>query len=120
MTGKKIPIYGDGANRRDWLHVSDHCRAIKEVMLNGGYGEIYNIGGGTELSNLALVSTLISIMGASHDSISYAPDRKGHDARYSVNYNKIHLELGYAPKKQLEGSLRETVDWYLKNPNWWN
>lgn len=120
LAGQKIPIYGDGQNRRDWLHVFDHCRGIKAVMLGGTPGEIYNIGGGTELSNLDLVQKIIQIMGADEDLISFVSDRKGHDFRYSVSFKKIEAALGYTPLKSIDESLVEVIDWYIQNPNWWD
>ena len=120
LAGEKIPIYGDGQNRRDWLHVLDHCRGVKSVMMNGTSGEIYNIGGGTELSNLDLAKKIIQIMGASEDLISFVADRKGHDLRYSVSFKKIQEELGYAPIESIDESLVGVIDWYTDNPNWWD
>jgi dTDP-glucose 4,6-dehydratase len=120
LAGQKIPIYGDGQNRRDWLHVLDHCRGIKSVMLNGAFGEIYNIGGGTELSNLELARRIVQIMGASEDLITFVADRKGHDLRYSVSFEKIESELGYRPLESIDETLVNIVDWYIQNPSWWD
>ncbi len=120
LAGKKIPIYGDGQNRRDWLHVLDHCRGIKSVMLNGASGEIYNIGGGTELSNLDLARRIVQTMGASEDLITFVADRKGHDLRYSVSFEKIERELGYIPLESIDDTLVNVIDWYIKNPGWWD
>jgi dTDP-glucose 4,6-dehydratase len=120
LASEKIPIYGDGQNRRDWLHVLDHCRGIKSVMLSGASGEIYNIGGGTELSNLDLARKIIQIMGASEDLIIFVADRKGHDLRYSVSFEKIEYQLGYSPLESIDKSLVEVVNWYIENPNWWD
>jgi dTDP-glucose 4,6-dehydratase len=120
LAGQKIPIYGDGQNRRDWLHVLDHCSGIKSVMLNGASGEIYNIGGGTELSNLDLARKIIHIMGASEDLITFVADRKGHDLRYSVSFEKIESALDYTPVESIDKSLVEVVDWYIANLNWWD
>jgi dTDP-glucose 4,6-dehydratase len=120
LAGQQIPIYGDGQNRRDWLHVLDHCRGIKSVMMGGASGEVYNIGGGTELSNLELVRKIIQIMDVSDDLITFVEDRKGHDFRYSVSFKKIEEELGYIPIKSIDDSLVEIVDWYVQNPNWWD
>jgi dTDP-glucose 4,6-dehydratase len=120
LAGQKIPIYGDGQNRRDWLHVLDHCRGIKSVMLNGAFGEIYNIGGGTELSNLELARRIVQIMGASEDLITFVADRKGHDLRYSVSFEKIESELGYRPLESFDETLVSIVDWYIENPSWWD
>jgi dTDP-glucose 4,6-dehydratase len=120
LAGQSIPIYGDGQNQRDWLHVLDHCRGIKSVMLGGDSGEIYNIGGGTELTNLNLARKIIHIMGASEQLITFVPDRKGHDHRYSVSFEKIRNDLGYEPLESINESLAEVVHWYIQNPNWWN
>ncbi len=120
LAGQSIPIYGDGQNRRDWLHVLDHCRGIKSVMLGGGSGEIYNIGGGTELTNLDLARKIIQIMGADEKLITFVKDRKGHDYRYSVSFEKIRNGLGYEPLESIDKSLVEVVDWYIQNLNWWD
>jgi len=120
LAGQQIPVYGNGQNHRDWLHVLDHCRGIKSVMLRGASGEIYNIGGGTELSNLDLTKKIIQIMGASEDLISFVEDRKGHDLRYSVSFEKIERDLDYTPMKSIDESLVEVVDWYIQNPTWWD
>lgn len=120
LAGDKIPIYGDGQNRRDWLHVLDHCRGIKSVIMNGTSGEIYNIGGGTELSNLDLARKILHTMGASEDLISFVADRKGHDLRYSVSFEKIEDQLGYMPIESIDKSLVDVVNWYIDNPNWWD
>ena len=119
MQGKKIPLYGDGLNVRDWLHVDDHCRGIQLVIEKGRAGQIYNIGGGTELTNIDLTNRILSAMGASNDSIEEVEDRKAHDRRYSVDITKIHNELGYSPQCTLEDTLDDIVDWYKKNQQWW-
>jgi len=108
----KVPVYGDGLNIRDWLHVDDHCKGIYLVLTKGKAGEIYNIGGGTELTNLELTMRIITILGKSAESIQYVGDRLGHDQRYSVDYRKIS-ELGYAPSKDINSSLNATINWYL-------
>jgi dTDP-glucose 4,6-dehydratase len=110
----EIPIYGTGDNIRDWLYVDDHCKAINLVMKNGRIGETYNIGGGTEGSNLNLAKTILDVMGKPHSLISFVTDRLGHDKRYSINYDKIKNELGYTPNYRLENGLRITIDW-VKN-----
>jgi dTDP-glucose 4,6-dehydratase len=112
----QIPIYGTGDNTRDWLYVDDHCKAINLVMKKGRIGETYNIGGGTEGSNLNLAKTILDIMGKPHSLISFVTDRLGHDKRYSINYDKIKNELGYTPDYRLENGLRITIDW-VKNGN---
>jgi len=118
--GQKLPLYGDGTNVRDWLHVEDHCAGIEMVLNRGESGETYNIGGGLELSNLALAKMLLEIFEMPSDQISFVENRKGHDFRYSVDWSKINKTLGYEPRKDFASNLNSTVDWYLKNPKWWN
>jgi dTDP-glucose 4,6-dehydratase len=110
----KVSVYGDGMNIRDWLYVADHCEGIYLTLVKGLPGEVYNIGGGTELTNLELTHKLLEIFGKSKTSIEYVPDRLGHDRRYSINCKKLEL-LGYIPKNSFDRSLKTTVDWYLKN-----
>lgn len=119
IDGLKVPVYGTGSNVRDWLHVDDHCRGIYAVLTKGRAGEIYNIGGGTELSNMELTRKILSLMGKDESSIEYVEDRLGHDLRYSVDITKISRELGYQPLVDLEQGLRETVEWYQENGSWW-
>jgi dTDP-glucose 4,6-dehydratase len=119
LEGKKIPIYGSGENVRDWLHVDDHCRGIYQVLINGKSGEIYNIGGGRELTNNEITGLILDFMGADPSSIEYVEDRKGHDLRYSVDWTKINRELGYEPQVKFEDGLRETIQWYRDNEAWW-
>ena len=119
LDGKTVPLYGEGLNVRDWLHVDDHCRGIQLVLDGGRPGEIYNIGGGTELTNKELTSLLLDACGASWDSVEYVADRKGHDLRYSVDHTKISTELGYQPRVPFEQGLADTVEWYRKNRAWW-
>ena len=119
LEGKKVPVYGNGKNVRDWLHVDDHCRGIHAVLMNGKSGEVYNIGGGRELTNLEITHLILEAMGADESSIEYVEDRKGHDFRYSVDWNKINRELGYEPQVEFEDGLRETIDWYRNNRAWW-
>ena len=119
IEGKRVPVYGEGKNVRDWLHVDDHCRGIHLVLKGGKSGEIYNIGGGRELSNLELTNVVLNSMGKSDSEIEYVADRIGHDQRYSVNFEKIHTDLGYAPSINFEEGLQNTIDWYLSNEEWW-
>ena len=119
IDNKKVPIYGSGLNIRDWLHVDDHCLGIFLALTKGKAGEIYNIGGGTELTNVDLTKKILSLMGRDESSISYVDDRKGHDIRYSVDISKISRELGYAPQMNWEAGLRETINWYFENEAWW-
>lgn len=119
IENKKVPLYGNGKNIRDWLHVDDHCDAIYAVLTNGIAGEIYNIGGGRELSNNEITSIILNSMNKSDEFIEYVEDRQGHDFRYSVNWTKIANDLNYEPKVNFEDGIRETIDWYLNNLDWW-
>ena len=119
IEGKKVPVYGTGENVRDWLHVDDHCRGIYQALMNGRSGEVYNIGGGRELTNNEITSLILDAMGADESSIEYVEDRKGHDLRYSVDWTKINRELGYEPQVKFEDGLRETIQWYRDNEAWW-
>ena len=119
IDNKKVPVYGSGLNVRDWLHVDDHCRGIHLALTKGKAGEIYNIGGGTELNNLELTNKILEIMGKVQESIEYVEDRKGHDFRYSVDSSKISNELGFAPQVNWEVGLKETINWYQENEAWW-
>jgi dTDP-glucose 4,6-dehydratase len=119
IDNQKVPIYGSGLNIRDWLHVDDHCFGIYLALTKGRAGEIYNIGGGTELTNIDLTKKILGLMGHDDESIVYVEDRKSHDLRYSVDISKISKELGYSPKIDWEAGLRETIDWYLDNQAWW-
>jgi dTDP-glucose 4,6-dehydratase len=119
LDDKKVPLYGDGGNIRDWLHVDDHCRGIAAVVTGGRPGEIYNIGGGTELSNLELTQLLLDATGKDWSSVEKVTDRKGHDRRYSVDISKISSELGYVPQAEFSEGLAAVVDWYRSNRWWW-
>jgi len=119
IDGYKVPIYGEGSNIRDWLHVDDHCRGIFGVLTGGRSGEIYNIGGGTELTNLRLTKKIISLMNKDESVIEHVADRLGHDLRYSVNIGKISDELGYRPLVDWEVGITQTVEWYRENEAWW-
>jgi dTDP-glucose 4,6-dehydratase len=119
LEGKKVPVYGNGINVRDWLHVDDHCRGIYQVLMNGRSGEVYNIGGGRELTNNEITSLILEAMGVDESSIEYVEDRKGHDLRYSVDWSKINRELGYEPQVKFEDGLKETIQWYRDNEAWW-
>ena len=118
IDGGKVPLYGDGMNVRDWLHVDDHCRGIAIVIAKGQAGEAYNIGGGLELNNRELTEQVLTVMGADWSSVQPVDDRKGHDRRYSVDDSKVRA-LGYAPQHQFEEGLAETVAWYRANEAWW-
>jgi dTDP-glucose 4,6-dehydratase len=119
MDGLRVPLYGDGLNVRDWLHVADHCRGIALVLEKGRAGEIYNIGGGAELANRELTDRLLRACGADWDLVDFVEDRKGHDQRYSVDITKISAELGYRPQVPFDRGLAETVAWYRANRAWW-
>jgi dTDP-glucose 4,6-dehydratase len=119
IEGKKVPLYGTGLNVRDWLHVDDHCRGIYAALMNGRSGEVYNIGGGRELTNNDITTLILDAMGADESSIEYVEDRKGHDHRYSVDWTKINRELGYEPQVKFEDGLKETIQWYRDNEAWW-
>jgi dTDP-glucose 4,6-dehydratase len=119
LEGKKVPVYGTGQNIRDWLHVDDHCRGIYAALINGKSGDVYNIGGGLELTNNEITSQILEAMGADESSIEYVEDRKGHDLRYSVDWTKINRELGYEPQVKFEDGLKETIEWYRNNREWW-
>jgi dTDP-glucose 4,6-dehydratase len=119
LDGKKVPLYGDGLNVRDWLHVDDHCRGIQLVAEKGRDGEVYNIGGGTELTNKELTLRLLAAVGADESMIEPVADRKGHDRRYCVDWSKIAEELGYAPQASFEQGLADTVRWYTEHRSWW-
>ncbi|WP_410625754.1 dTDP-glucose 4,6-dehydratase [Amycolatopsis sp. cmx-8-4] len=119
LDGEQVPLYGDGLNVRDWLHVDDHCQGIQLVAEAGRPGEVYNIGGGTELSNLDLTGRLLDAAGVGWDRVRRVEDRKGHDRRYSVDISKISTELGYAPQVKFDDGLAATVAWYTANRSWW-
>jgi dTDP-glucose 4,6-dehydratase len=119
IDGEKVPLYGEGANVRDWLHVDDHCRGIHLVLDKGRPGEVYNIGGGTELSNKELTELLLKSLDADWDSVRHVPDRLGHDLRYSVDISKARGELGYEPRIAFPDGLADTVQWFRDNRPWW-
>jgi dTDP-glucose 4,6-dehydratase len=141
LSGDPLPVYGDGLQIRDWLHVEDHCKAISLALSRGKAGEVYNIGGNSETTNIVIVRTLCALVDELIDSrealrkafpsspasngkhavdlISHVRDRLGHDRRYAINYAKAERELGYKPAHDLAGGLRATLDWYLENTRWW-
>ena len=118
VTGKELPIYGDGLQIRDWLHVNDHCDAIMKVIFFGKEGEVYNIGGNNEKTNLEIVELIIHLAGGCCDMIKYVKDRPGHDRRYAIDSTKIKEQLGWLPKYTFEEGIRQTVEWYLSNKEW--
>jgi dTDP-glucose 4,6-dehydratase len=119
LSGDPVPLYGDGSNVREWLHVSDHCRAVMLVLRSGRPGHVYNVGGGTERTNLEIATELVRLCAASPELITLVTDRKGHDLRYSLDDTKIRTELGYAPQVSFRDGLAATVAWYRANPGWW-
>ncbi|NTV55244.1 MAG: dTDP-glucose 4,6-dehydratase [Candidatus Moranbacteria bacterium] len=119
LEGKNVPVYGDGKQVRDWLHVEDHCRAIDLVLRKGGIGETYCVGGNGERENIDIVRTLLDILGQSEDRIEYVKDRPGHDRRYAIDFSKIRNELGWEPSVTLDEGLRQTVEWFKAHEEWW-
>jgi len=128
ISGKPLPIYGKGLNVRDWLYVEDHCCAIETVLDKGKVGEVYNIGGNNEKTNLEVVETLCRLLDELRPQSPHKPhknlmqfvtDRPGHDLRYAIDAEKINRELGWRPQETFETGLRKTVQWYLDNPTWW-
>jgi len=118
LENKKVPVYGTGQNIRDWIYVLDHCKAVDFVLHNGSIGEIYNIGGGAEKTNLEITDKIIEIIGSDRSMIEYVKDRLGHDLRYSLDCSKLR-ELGWAPEHDFDEALEETVRWYVENRWWW-
>jgi dTDP-glucose 4,6-dehydratase len=120
LEGKQVPLYGDGENVRDWLHVLDHCEALLRVFEGGRAGEVYNIGGNNERSNLELTHSILEIMGKGPEMIQYVPDRLGHDRRYAIDAGKIRQELGWEPTRSAwPEALVQTVQWYVEHQGWW-
>ena len=119
LNGKSLPVYGDGLNVRDWLYVEDHCAAIDLIIHNGRVGEVYNIGGHNEKTNIYIVKKILEILGKGEELITYVTDRKGHDLRYAIDPTKIKNELGWEPATMFDDGIVKTVDWYLENRNWW-
>ncbi len=119
LRGKKVPIYGDGLNVRDWLYVKDNCRGILKVLEKGKSGEIYNIGGGNEKTNLEITNLVLRELGFGEEMIEKVDDRLGHDRRYSLDSTKMNKELGWKPEAGFEEALKETVQWYMNNNQWW-
>lgn len=119
LSNQKLSIYGNGKNKRSWLHVDDNCQGIHKVLINGRSGEIYNIGGGSEISNLELVNIILRYFNKNDSYLNFIDDRKGHDFRYSMNWNKARKELNYYPVKNFSEGLIETIQWYEKNLDWW-
>lgn len=119
LNNKKLPVYGKGENVRDWLYVEDHCSAIDLIIRKGKIGEVYNIGGHNERTNLEVVKTIIKELGKSEDLIEFVTDRPGHDRRYAIDPTKIHNELGWLPATKFDDGIKKTIDWYLTHKSWW-
>ncbi|MEU9155368.1 dTDP-glucose 4,6-dehydratase [Streptomyces sp. NPDC048417] len=119
LQGRRLPLYGDGANVREWLHVDDHCRALQLVLTAGRPGETYNIGGGDARTNREITERVLALLGADWSSVEQVADRKGHDLRYALDDTKIREELGFVPRISFEEGLARTVTWYQDHPDWW-
>jgi len=120
LEGKKVPVYGDGLNVRDWLYVEDHCRAIESVLISGSVGETYCVGGQTQdINNLSVVKKILTLMGKSEDMIEFVKDRAGHDRRYAIDWTKINTKLGWQPKHDFDTWLERTIEWYKSHESWW-
>ena len=119
VSDQPLPIYGNGLNVRDWIYVEDHCSAVDLILRKGKVGEVYNIGGNCEISNLVLVKRLLHSLGKSEDLITYVADRKGHDLRYAICSHKLQTELGWHPQTDFADGLRQTIRWYQDHPDWW-
>lgn len=118
LRNEKLPVYGDGMQVRDWIHVDDHCRAIMAVMEHGEAGDVYNIGGGNEMANLALVKLLLDKLGQPHSLIEHVTDRPGHDRRYAIDSSKLQRELGWSPQVAFADGIEQTISWYRENSAW--
>lgn len=119
MSNKSLPVYGDGMNVRDWIHVTDHCAAVDAVLHHGAIGQVYNIGGNSERANLDLVKLILRHLGKPESLIAFVKDRPGHDRRYAIDSTKIQKELGWKPQYGFEQGLKETIEWYQKHQSWW-
>ena len=119
LAGEKLPVYGDGLNIRDWLYVEDHCKAIDVIIHNGRIGEVYNVGGHNEMSNIDIVKIILKELGKDEELITYVRDRKGHDMRYAIDPTKINEELGWLPSTKFADGIKTTIKWYLDNEKWW-
>lgn len=119
LNDKPLPVYGDGLHVRDWLYVEDHCSAIDLVIHKGAVGEVYNIGGNNEWTNIDIVKTIVAELGKPETLVSYVQDRPGHDRRYGIDANKIREKLGWEPKYPFEKGIRRTISWYMNNREWW-
>ena len=119
LQDKPLPVYGEGINIRDWLYVTDHCRAIELILQKGRLGEVYNVGGHNERRNIDVVKLILAELGKPESLITYVADRKGHDRRYAIDPEKIHTELGWLSETKFEDGMKRTVRWYAENREWW-
>lgn len=119
LNDKELPIYGDGLNIRDWLHVEDHCQAIDLVLHKGRNGEVYNVGGNNERTNIEIVKTILSHLNKPESLMKFVTDRPGHDRRYAIDATKLRTELGWSPKYNFDTGIEQTINWYLNNRDWW-
>ncbi|WP_395761023.1 dTDP-glucose 4,6-dehydratase [Bacillus sp. 3G2] len=119
LNNKQLPVYGDGLNVRDWLHVEDHCQAIDLVLHKGENGEVYNVGGNNERTNIEIVKTILKALNKPESLIQYVTDRPGHDRRYAIDATKLREELGWSPKYNFDTGIEQTINWYLENQDWW-
>jgi dTDP-glucose 4,6-dehydratase len=118
LNDRPVPLYGDGLNVRDWLHVLDHCRAIDQVLQKGRLGEVYNVGGKNERRNIEITRLILKSLGKPESLIQFVPDRLGHDRRYAIDAGKIRQELGWEPRYSFEQGIEETIRWYREHPGW--
>jgi dTDP-glucose 4,6-dehydratase len=118
--GKPLPVYGDGRQVRDWIYVEDHCSGVWAATTRGKKGEVYNLGGESEVRNIEVVKSILKIMGKPDSLIKYVEDRKGHDFRYSIDCSKAKRELGWRPTVKFEEGLKRTIQWYAENEKWWS
>ena len=119
LHNKKLPVYGDGMNVKDWIYVIDHNRAVELALENGSDGEVYNVGASQEMTNIEIIKLILDISGKPEDLIEFVKDRPGHDRRYAIDSSKIQNELGWKPEFRFVEAIRKTVEWYLQNENWW-
>ena len=119
LNDKELPVYGEGLNVRDWLYVEDHCKAIDLIIHSGRIGEVYNIGGHNEMRNIDIVHLILERLGKPESLIRHVTDRKGHDLRYAIDPSKISSELGWKPETMFKDGIKQTIDWYLSNEEWW-
>ena len=119
LANEKMPVYGSGENVRDWLYVKDHCKAVDMIIRKGKIGEVYNVGGNNEKTNIEVVKLILDELGKSKDLITYVEDRKGHDQRYAIDPSKIKRDLGWFPETKFEDGIKNTIKWYLENKGWW-